>query len=129
MTTWVADRADHTAWYAEHSLRRYVEAVALAVGQPADGVASELADTATGYIALTARSPAFPDRDLMLTWSGNSGWALATEPASPAQQPRVLARLTAEVRPSPSQVARFVTRTLTAERHGNVPRPERGERP
>lgn len=129
MTTWVADRADHTAWYAEQGLRHYVEAVALAVGQPTDGVASELADTATGYIALTARSPAFPGRDLMLTWSGNSGWAVAIEPASPAQQPRVLGHLTTEVRPSPSLVARFVTRTLTLDRHGNVPQPESGERP
>lgn len=79
MTTWIADRADHTAWFAEQSLRRYIEAVALAIGLPADGVGSELADTATGYIALTARSLAFPGRDLMLIWTGNGGWALATE--------------------------------------------------
>jgi hypothetical protein len=105
MTTWVADRADHTAWYAEQSLHRYVEAVALAIGLPGDGVGSELADTATGYIALPARSLAFPGRDLMLIWTGHGGWAVATEPASPVQQPRVLARLTDDVQPAPSLVA------------------------
>jgi hypothetical protein len=126
--TWATDRADHTAWYAEQNLRHYVEAVALAIGLPADGVGSEFADTTTGYIALTARSPAFPGRDLMLTWGERSGWVMATEPASPAQRPRVLARLTSDVRPSPSLVARFVARTLTADLLGSAPRPERGER-
>lgn len=97
-------------------LRRYVEAVADALGLSPAGVGYEVADTATGYVALAARCPALPNRDLMLTWSDTGGWVLATEPTRPRQAPIVLARLHGDVLPDPDVVASFVGLALAGWR-------------
>ncbi|KAA2261383.1 hypothetical protein F0L68_16435 [Solihabitans fulvus] len=104
----------------------YVEAVAGAIGLSPAGIGSEIADTATAYIALTARSSALPDRDLMLAWTDTAGWVLATEPARPGQAPVVLARLTGDVLPTPSTVARFVAMVLAGQHVDQAPGTLRG---
>jgi hypothetical protein len=96
----------------QHSLKRYVHAVADLVGVPADGTACEVTDTVTAYVALTGRHGDQPGRDLMLVWSERQGWTVSVETA-PSEAPVVLSRLGGELVPPPEDVADFVTRSMT----------------
>jgi Family of unknown function (DUF6292) len=98
-------------------LADYVQAVADALHVGAEAVDSEVTDTVTGYIALGARSPAWPNRDLMLVWNERVGWVLAVE-TPPAEPAVVLAYLGAERVAEPSVVARFVDNTLAGRPAG-----------
>lgn len=92
-------------------LAGYVQAVAQALQVSVEATNSEVSDTATAYLALTTRSPSYPDRDLMLVWSERCGWALAVETA-PTEAPTVLAYLGADPAPRPEVVVRFVGAVL-----------------
>lgn len=93
----------------------YVRAVAEAIGLPAEGTSFEISDTATGYLGLTARLPAYPGRDLMLNWSERRGWWIAVETA-PNEPQQLIAEFADELLPAPAEVAAFVTATLAGGR-------------
>jgi hypothetical protein len=90
-------------------LAGYVAAVAAAVHVPIEATDFEISDTATAYLALTARWVLRPGRDLMLLWNETHGWCVAVETA-PAESPFILGYLGGDdVVPSPHTVAGFVT--------------------
>ncbi|UOX93015.1 DUF6292 family protein [Amycolatopsis sp. FBCC-B4732] len=92
----------------EHGLRRYVGAVAKAVGIPAESTTVEISDTATAYLGLPRRWLDRPDHDVMLVWSERRGWSLAVE-TEPTEAPDVIAHQGSEdLVPAPAAVARFV---------------------
>ncbi|MGH3504945.1 MAG: DUF6292 family protein [Nocardioidaceae bacterium] len=102
---------------AASGLGHYVEAVAEALELGPGGALWETAEHATAYLALDARSPAHPGRDVMLNWDENVGWLAATEPVEPAEQAIVLARLHGELLPAPTVVADFARRAAAGEYH------------
>jgi hypothetical protein len=93
-------------------LAGYVRAVAALLQVSREATAYEVSDTATAYVALNARSPVHPGRDLMLVWTEGHGWALAVE-TNPAEEPAMLAYLGPDPTPEPAEVARFVDSVLT----------------
>jgi hypothetical protein len=109
------DRRTETDLALARGLDGYVRAVADALEVGIEATDSEVSDTATAYLGLAVRSPAHPDRDLMLVWTERHGWALAVETA-PTEPPAVLSYLGADVVPEPRDVARFVTDVLAGSR-------------
>jgi hypothetical protein len=102
-------------------LAGYVRTVAGVLHVSSEATAFEVSDTATAYVALSARSSVHPDRDLMLVWTEQQGWALAVETA-PAEPPVMLAYLGVDLVPEPGEVARFVDIVLAdPSRAGSVP--------
>lgn len=92
----------------ERGLGAYVQAVAAAIGVPAEGTTVEISDTATAYLGLSRPWPGRPRHDVMLVWSERRGWTVAVETA-PLEDPVVLARWPGdELVPPPAEVARFV---------------------
>ncbi|WP_410626591.1 DUF6292 family protein [Amycolatopsis sp. cmx-8-4] len=92
----------------ERGLGAYVQAVAAAIGVPAEGTTVEISDTATAYLGLSRPWPGRPRHDVMLVWSERRGWTVAVETA-PIEDPVVLARWPGdELVPPPEEVARFV---------------------
>lgn len=92
----------------ERGLGAYVQAVAAAIGVPAEGTTVEISDTATAYLALSRPWPGRPDHDAMLLWSERRGWTIAMETA-PTEDPVVIARWVGDdLVPPPEEVARFV---------------------
>ncbi len=92
----------------ERGLGAYVQAVAAAIGVPAEGTTVEISDTATAYLGLSRPWPGRPRHDVMLVWSERRGWTVAVETA-PTEDPVVLARWPGdELVPPPEEVARFV---------------------
>lgn len=109
------DRRTETDLALARGLTGYVHAVADALEVGIEATDSEVSDTATAYLGLAVRSPAHPDRDLMLVWTERHGWALAVETA-PTEPPAVLSYLGADAVPEPRDVARFVTDVLAGSR-------------
>jgi len=100
-------------------LAGYLQAVADAVGVPADATSFEISDTATAYLGLMWRWPGRPGDDLMLIWSEREGWAVAVE-TIPGEAPMVVAYFAgADVVPAPMVVARFVTDVVAGRRSGS----------
>ncbi len=95
----------------EIGLAAYVRAVAAAVGVPPDGATWEFGTSPVAYVALAERSVNHPGRDVMLTWSLRSGWAVALEEAitGPAL---ALAQLGGHVVPAPDAIALFTAQVL-----------------
>lgn len=92
----------------ERGLGAYVQAVAAAIGVPAEGTTIEISDTATAYLGLSRPWPGRPRHDVMLVWSERRGWTVAVETA-PSEDTVVLARWPGEeLVPPPDEVARFV---------------------
>jgi hypothetical protein len=96
------------------SLATYVRKVAAAIGVPAEGTSYETSDTATAYVGLHARVPAFPDHDVMLVWDERLGWRVEIERA-PDEPPHVLGRLRGSSVPPPAAVAAFVAAVLSGD--------------
>ena len=107
----VDDRRAETDFALARGLAGYVRSVAGQLHVSREATAYEVSDTATAYVALSARSSVHPDRDLMLVWTEQHGWALAVETA-PAESPDILAYLGADPVPEPEEVVRFVDRVL-----------------
>lgn len=115
------DRRAETDRDLADGLAGYVRAVAGALRVGAEAITSEVSDTATAYLALSARSAAHPGRDLMLVWTERHGWALSVETA-PTEPPALLAYLGPDVVPEPAEVADFVAGVLAgSSRSGSVP--------
>lgn len=95
-------------------LGRYVRAVAGQLGIPAEATDYELDEPATAYIALDQRCSNHGERDLMLLWHEEHGWAVAveTDPTDPAI---VLAYVGDEVLPRPAALAEAVAALLSGE--------------
>jgi hypothetical protein len=97
-------------------LAGYLDAVADAVGVPAEGTTFEISDTATAYLALNSRWSHRPGQDLMLVWSERTGWTVSVE-TDPGETPVVVARLGGgDAVPTPETVAQFVADALTEPR-------------
>jgi hypothetical protein len=95
----------------ERGLGAYVQAVAAAIGVPAEGTTVEISDTATAYLGLSRPWPGRPRHDVMLVWSERRGWTVAVE-TTPIEDPVVLARWPGDdLVPPPAEVARFVDDT------------------
>lgn len=104
----------------ERGLGAYVQAVAAAIGVPAEGTTVEISDTATAYLGLSRPWPGRPRHDVMLVWSERRGWTVAVETA-PVEDPVVLARWPGdELVPPPAEVARFVDAAAAGRTAGNV---------
>ncbi|MCP3803776.1 DUF6292 family protein [Allokutzneria sp. A3M-2-11 16] len=104
----------------DRGLAGYLNAVADAVGIPAEATSFEISDTATAYLGLPHRSRERPTRDLMLVWSEGHGWAVAVEPG-PGEPSAVLAHLGSEhVAPAPAVVARFVADVVAGREAGSA---------
>lgn len=112
------DTGGRTDELVARGLADYVLAVADALHVGTEATDSEVTDTVTGYIALGARSAAWPNRDLMLVWNERVGWALAVE-TPPAEDDVVLAYLGEELVAEPSVVARFVGDVLDGRSAGH----------
>ncbi|MBB4685040.1 hypothetical protein BJY18_002525 [Amycolatopsis jiangsuensis] len=80
---------------------------------------SEVTDTATVYIGLTARTADLPRRDLMLVWDERFGWYVAIEPRGD-DRPPVICHLRDRIAPPPAAVAQFVTDVLGGHRRGRL---------
>lgn len=78
---------------------------------------------ATGYLALEARLPGFPDRDLALIWEDTRGWAAAIETHC-GEDLIVVAYLGIDPVPAPHQVAQFVDELLADKQPGMITPPE-----
>jgi hypothetical protein len=93
-------------------LSGYLDAVAEAIGLPAEGTTFEVSDTVSAYLALNRRWSQRPGKDLMLVWSEVTGWIVSVE-TDPGETPMVVARLgAADSVPEPRVVAQFVTDAL-----------------
>ncbi|WP_030433184.1 DUF6292 family protein [Allokutzneria albata] len=104
----------------DRGLAGYLNAVADAVGIPAEATSFEISDTATAYLGLPHRSRERPARDLMLVWSEGHGWAVAVETA-PGEPAAVIAHLASEhVAPAPGVVARFVAEVIAGRGAGSA---------
>ncbi|WP_246843226.1 DUF6292 family protein [Allokutzneria sp. NRRL B-24872] len=104
----------------DRGLAGYLNAVAVAVGVPAEATSFEISDTATAYLGLPHRSRERPERDLMLVWSERNGWAVAVE-TDPGERSAVLAHLGSEhVAPEPAVVARFVGEVVAGGAAGSA---------
>ncbi|CAM3307919.1 DUF6292 domain-containing protein [Kibdelosporangium persicum] len=106
---------EDSTWELSLGLAGYLRAVAKRIGVPAEGTTFEISDTATAYLALTRRSPAWPARDLMLVWSERTGWIVSVE-TEPHEAPVVIACFGGtDPLPAPDAVARFVAEALTGD--------------
>lgn len=88
-------------------LAGYLTEVSAAVGVGAESCAVDLDHPASAYVALDARLPGRPDRDMALLWDARHGWAFAMETHS-GEDLLVLAYLGGDLVPPPADVARFV---------------------
>lgn len=113
---------------AESALRAYVAVVAGALGVPEDSTCAMPGKPATAYIALEARLPAFPDRDLALLWEDTQGWAAAIETHS-GEDVIVVSYLGIEVVPAPREVVAFLHALLADEQPGRIDPPNFEPRP
>lgn len=103
-------------WTLSRGLKGYVQAVAAALGVPAEATSSEISDTATAYLGLSERAVERPEQDLMLVWTERDGWSVVVE-TNPAEAPVVLAELGDGGRvPEPPEVARFVSDVVAGRR-------------
>ncbi|MBV9847946.1 MAG: hypothetical protein JOZ47_23185 [Kutzneria sp.] len=102
-------------------LRAYIAAVARALTIPQHAVGHEVSELASAYLALSHRSPTFPDRDLMLVWDEHHGWSVGVE-TDPGEPPIMLAYLSEELVPEPERVRAFVAE-VTAGRYPGQPHP------
>lgn len=91
----------------ELGLRRYVEAVAAALGVGPEATFCELDSSASAYIALAEPLPGFPDRDVALLWDDAHGWSLCVETYS-GEDLIVLAYLATTLLPEPETVVACV---------------------
>ena len=103
-------------------LATYVHTVADSLGVPLHAVHHEVSELANAYVALTRRSPTFPDLDLMLVWDERHGWSIAVE-TPPADGPVVLAYLGGDVLAEADEVHRFVDDVLDARYPGRPDAP------
>lgn len=87
-------------------LELYARRVTRALGLSGDSSCLQGEQPASVYLALDGVLPDFPDRDVALLWDENRGWAAAVE--ADGQDPVVVARFGAEVRPAPGDVANWV---------------------
>jgi hypothetical protein len=92
-------------------LRRYVEAVATAVGVEPAATWVDHGSPATAYVALADHSPSDPDRLLMLQWHHDQGWALAVEPHG-AEAPQIIATWPETIFPEPAALAKDMRQAL-----------------
>jgi hypothetical protein len=109
----IIDEPDQNAF--GRSLRRYVAAVAEALGIGLESCAIDPHSPPSAYIALDQRVPRYPDRDLALLWDEKHGWAAAVETHS-GEDLVVLTYRGGDPLPTPSEVVGFVA----AVRAGHV---------
>ena len=96
-----------TEFSFERRLRRYLGAVARAVGVGLESCTLDAGTPAAAYIALDWRLGRFPGHDLALVWDEVHGWAAAIEDAT-GEAATVLAHLGGDVLPEPRAVVRFL---------------------
>jgi hypothetical protein len=117
-----SDQQAQTDGQLGRGLAGYLAAVASSLDVSVEATASEVTDTATAYLALAARTPEHPGRDLMLVWNERHGWRLAVE-TNPGEDAVVLAYLGADPVPEPAVVARFVHDVLAGAPAGATTAP------
>ncbi|WP_020501788.1 DUF6292 family protein [Sciscionella marina] len=66
-----------TTQAVESALRGYIERVAALLGLDSGSASCEVAEWASGYIALARRLPRWPDHDVALPRDQRHGWAPA----------------------------------------------------
>ncbi|MFK0246084.1 DUF6292 family protein [Amycolatopsis azurea] len=112
----------------DEDLRRgltgYLAAVSAAVGVGEESCTMDFDRPASAYIALDVRLLGQPERDMALLWDERYGWAFAMETHS-GEDLLVLAYLGADLVPSPSTVAGFVTGLVSTGGPHTAPVPPR----
>ncbi|MBV9846430.1 MAG: hypothetical protein JOZ47_15355 [Kutzneria sp.] len=99
----------------------YISEVARALSVPQHAVGYEVCELASAYLGLSARSPHFPDHDLMLVWDEDHGWSVEVE-TEPTEPSITLAYLGRDLLAAPAAVKAFVGAVTTGSRAGQ-PRP------
>ncbi len=119
-------QADLEVEQAERGLRAYAHQVATAVGSGPESAVAELEPEPNIYVALSARSAAYPDDDAALVWNDQHGWAVAIESGSGAGPQLVVTdHLGPDLLPAPVVVARFAAEVLARADRTARPRPPR----
>lgn len=108
---------------AESALRGYVSVVANELGVPPESTCAMMSRPATAYIALDARLPGFPERDLALLWEDTHGWAAAIETHS-GEDVIIVAYLGKEIVPELGEVVAFLRDLLTDAQPGQLEPPD-----
>ena len=105
------------------ALRGYLRAVGGELGVGLESATIDQDTPVSAYLALDARLPHFPDRDVALLWNEEHGWAIAKETHS-GEDLLVLAYLGGPtITPSPKRVARFVNALYCDDRTVGLPNP------
>lgn len=103
------DRLDLTGGGADElaaGLRDYVALVAAALGVGQESCAIDPCPPASAYIALDARLPSHPQRDLALLWDERHGWSAGVETHS-SEDLIVVAYQGGDLVPPPAAVRAF----------------------
>ncbi|MCE7000698.1 DUF6292 family protein [Saccharothrix sp. S26] len=104
-------------------LRRYVRAVAAELGLAGRRWRADPGPPASAYLKVDGTLPTFPDRDLLLLWDEEFGWAAALR-ATTAEPPVVISYRGGDVLPPAPEVAAYVA-ALRRGDHPGDPRPIR----
>ncbi|NUT46763.1 MAG: hypothetical protein HOV94_05500 [Saccharothrix sp.] len=104
-------------------LRRYVEAVASGLGLSGPCWRTDPGPPATAYVAVEPGLPSFADRDFLLLWDEEYGWAAAVRPRS-GEPPVVLTYRGGDVLAPVPDVVGYVA-ALRRGDHPGDPRPIR----
>ncbi len=107
---------------ALHALRSYLGAVTARLGIGLESCMIDHDSPVSAYVALDARLPHYPDRDVALLWDECHGWSIAIETHS-GEDLIVLRYLGETLTPEPRRVAQFLAAVRADDHALGQPQP------